>query len=218
MYSYIVAKTERTNTFFGTHFILPFYYTPSCVHSSPSNVSLDILFRSNRLGGICCMHWVCALVNRVVGSKMHIQEVLAWTRVLFFLHLCQFLERYYGSKEQNVLQKRKFLYTNERSILLIYYSKFCCNLSCSDLDYSRVSMLFLSLARSLSLSIRVPCSHRSNPLVPPKMFHLCPHLDSTYHPRMSSDAPNLSEGPCCSSRALPPTWLLVLLHPQQIHP
>ena len=79
-------------------------------------------------------------------------------------------------------------------------------------------MLFLSLARSLSLSLRVPCSHRSNPLVPPKMFHLCPHLDSTYHPRMSSDAPNLSEGPCCSSRALPPTWLLVLLHPQQIHP
>ena len=72
-------------------FFTLFCYTCSCVpvHLPSSNVPFDILFHSNRLDDIHCMVWVCFLMDRVVGSRMHIQRVLEWTRVLFFLRVCQ---------------------------------------------------------------------------------------------------------------------------------
>ena len=59
------------------------------IHPPSSNVSFDIFFRSSKLDDIHCMVWVCALMDHVVGSRSHIQRVSEWTRVLFFLLVCQ---------------------------------------------------------------------------------------------------------------------------------
>ena len=48
-------------------FLCPFIY------SFFQDVSHDILFHSNKRGDIRCMVEVCFLMDRVVGSRMHIQ-------------------------------------------------------------------------------------------------------------------------------------------------
>ena len=49
-------KKSLKDFIFNVIFILLFYCISSCVHyTCPSNVSLDILFRSKKLGGTCCM-------------------------------------------------------------------------------------------------------------------------------------------------------------------